>query len=476
MGHPMPARPRDARFGVPPPFTRLARTHVFSTSGDVFFFIALSGSLFFTVSADAARPRVILALLFTMAPFAIVAPFMGPALDRIRGARSLMITGVGAAQFVLCLVTARHLDDLALYPLAFSLLVLGKTYSISKSSLVPALVPDREELVNANARLTLIGVGAGIVAGLPAAGILALFGSEWVLRVGAIVYLIGGALALRIPRVRGVRVSREPARDEVEALGERELHLPSVRLAGTAMAVLRMGVGFLALLLAFSFKQAGESAWVFGAALAVSSLGTFVGAVVAPRLRRRIREEWILVASLLLPAVASLFVARFYDRFTALIAALVLGMGASAGKLAFDSVLQRDAPDAIRSRTFARFETRFQIVNVVGALIPVVLLPSPRLGLLGLSIALGFAGLSYLGGLRAGRDRSDAPPPPTIVDRARGVWVERRRARRAVRQGSPDETRRRAAVRRSHPPTRWTPTSGRWPIPAAPAVDSRTAG
>ncbi len=431
MPHPMTARPQDPRLAAATPFSRLALTHVFATSGDVFFFIALSGSLFFTVSADAARPRVILALLFTMAPFAVVAPLMGPALDRIRGARSLMITVVGITQFVLCLVTANHLEGLALYPLAFSLLVLGKTYSISKSSLVPVLVRDADDLVNANSRLSLIGVMAGVAAGLPAAGILVLFDADWVLRIGAFVYLAGGVVALRIPRTRGLRREQEAAEVQLQ-LEEEELHLPSVMLAGTAMAVLRMGVGFLALLLAFSFKRAGEPFWVFGAALGVSSLGTFGGAILAPKLRQRVREELILVGALLFPAVTSLLVARFYNRFTALIAALALGVGASAGKLAFDSLLQRDAPDAIRGRTFARFETRFQIVNVVGSLIPVVLLPSPRLGLFVLALGLAFAGLSYLGGLRAGHDRTDTPRRPTLSDRVRELragYAARRRAR-----------------------------------------------
>ena len=38
-------------------------------------------------------------------------------------------------------------------------------------------------------------------------------------------------------------------------------------------------------------------------------------------------------------------------------------------KLAFDSIVQRDAPDANRGRSFAKFETRFQIIWVVGALL-----------------------------------------------------------------------------------------------------------
>ncbi|MEZ5170965.1 MAG: MFS transporter [Acidimicrobiia bacterium] len=425
MANPTPPGPRDPRFAGATPFSRLAVTHAFSVSGDVFFFLALSGSLFFTVSADAARPRVILALLFTMAPFAVVAPLMGPALDRIRGARSLMITVVGITQFVLCLVTANHLNDLALYPLAFSLLVLGKTYSISKSSLVPGLVRNHEELVTANARLSMIGVIAGAVAGVVAATILGVLDSDWVLRVGAFLYLAGGITALRIPRGS---TRRQPVTTDQEAELEREeLHLPSVVLAGTAMAVMRMAVGFLVLLLAFTFKRDAEPFWVFGAALAASSIGTFLGAIVAPRLREHVREEYILVASLLIPAVTTLIVARAYTTATALIASVVVGMGASAGKLAFDSVLQRDAPDAVRGRTFARMETRFQIVWVIGSLLAVVFVPGPQLGMLLLALTLGFAGLSYLGGLRHGRDRPGTPPRPTFADRIR-AWRQSRSA------------------------------------------------
>lgn len=419
MANPTPPGPRDPRFAGATPFSRLAVTHTFSVSGDVFFFLALSGSLFFTVSADAARPRVILALLFTMAPFAVVAPLMGPALDRIRGARSLMITVVGITQFVLCLVTANHLNDLALYPLAFSLLVLGKTYSISKSSLVPGLVKNHEELVTANSRLSMIGVIAGAVAGVFAATILGALDASWVLRVGAFLYLASAIMALRI--ARGSPRTKPAPTDDQSELEREELHLPSVVLAGTAMAVLRMAVGFLVLLLAFTFKQDGEPFWVFGAALAASSVGTFLGAVVAPRLRERVREEYILVGSLLFPAVATLVVARAYSTLTALVASVVVGMGASAGKLAFDSVLQRDAPDAVRGRTFARMETRFQIVWVVGSLLAVLFVPSPQLGFLLLALTLGFAGLSYLGGLRRGRDRPGTPPKPTVGDRIR-AW------------------------------------------------------
>jgi MFS family permease len=52
--------------------------------GDAFVAVALAGTLFFGVSVSQARSQVALALLVTMAPFAVLAPLVGPLLDRVR--------------------------------------------------------------------------------------------------------------------------------------------------------------------------------------------------------------------------------------------------------------------------------------------------------------------------------------------------------------------------------------------------------
>ena len=81
------------------PFRRLARTHALMTAGDVAMVVSLAGSLFFSISPDAARSKVLLYLLVSFAPFAIVAPFIGPFIDRAPGGRRLIIqlTAVGRA-------------------------------------------------------------------------------------------------------------------------------------------------------------------------------------------------------------------------------------------------------------------------------------------------------------------------------------------------------------------------------------------
>jgi len=67
------------------PFGRLALLHVVMTAGDTLVTVSLAGSLFFSISLGAAKNQVILYLLLTMAPFAVVAPLLGPVIDRSRG-------------------------------------------------------------------------------------------------------------------------------------------------------------------------------------------------------------------------------------------------------------------------------------------------------------------------------------------------------------------------------------------------------
>ncbi|MBJ7382716.1 MAG: hypothetical protein JHC66_09015, partial [Acidimicrobiia bacterium] len=85
-----------------------------------------------------------------------------------------------------------------------------------------------------------------------------------------------------------------------------------------------------------------------------------------------------------------------------LLLVLVIALSAQCGRIAFDSLLQRDGPEHLRGRAFARFETRFQVAWVVGALIPVALLDllTEREGYFALGLGLAFAAATYIGSLR----------------------------------------------------------------------------
>jgi hypothetical protein len=378
-------------------FPRLAAAHAVNVAADSLVAVALAGSIFFSVSAAAARPKVLLYLGVTMVPFAVVAPVIGPALDRTRGGRRMAVALCSAGRAVLCLLMARHLHSIFFYPEVFGVLALSKGYLVAKSALVPAVVGDERALVEANSRLALIGVLAGVAVGPLGAGLQVLTDdARWVLRLAALVNAGGVVVAFRIPRA--ARVAPPPAAAEVQ-----ELRAASVRLAATAMAVLRGAVGFLTFLVAFALKRQRQPAWFYGVVIASGAVGGLVGALIAPRLRRRVREEAILAGSLLVPALVAVFGIRGEGRPAFAVVSAVVSVGAAAGRLAFDSLVQRDAPDAVRGRTFARFETRFQLAWVAGALVPVAVAVPGRLGFLILTLGMGIAGISYWAGVRAAR-------------------------------------------------------------------------
>ncbi len=389
------------------PFARLALAHAVGMAGDVFVTVSLAGSLFFDVGVGAARPKVLLYLLLTMAPFAVVAPVLGPALDRTRGGRRLMVAASMAGRAVLCMLMANEINSPFLYPLAFGALVLSKGQSIAKSSLVPAVVDSHDELVLANSRLTIIAVLGATVAAPLAALILKTAGGPWVLRMGSLVFLLGTVCAFGIPRAKHTG----PA----ETVDEREaLHARSIVTAGTAMGLLRAVVGFFTFFAAFALKRSHEPAWVFGLVLAASAVGNGLGTVISPFVRKKVREEWMLAGALLIPALPLVFAARDYGRLPLVFAAATVAAATACGRVAFDSLLQRDGAESVRGRAFARFETRFQLVWVAGGVGAVIFPGGGRGGIFVVAVVLLFAGLSYVGAFRRTPPRNPQPslPPP----------------------------------------------------------------
>ncbi len=392
----------DPRFAEPTPFARLVYAQATGACGDACILVSMAGSIFFSSPTSAARGKVLLFLLITMTPFVIVAPVLGPALDRMKGGRRLFLISSVAGRAVLCIALAMYIskpapEGLLVYPLAFGVLVLQKGSAIAKSALVPALVKDDAELVTANSRLALINAIAVFVGAAPAFAVYKLFGADWSLRFAAVVFVVATILAIQIPRTR----ARAPADERLQRLERDEMHTPSILLGSSAMAVLRLSVGFLAFFTAFSLKH---DLFALGLAGGAAYVGNFGGVLIAPALRRAVREEVILASSLVLPAVFALLGALVAGSAGFVLTAFTLGIGAAAGRLGFDSLLQRDGPDAVRGRAFAKFETRFQLVWVIGGIFAIIPF-SKQMGLFLLAIVLGFAAVSYVAALRAARGR-----------------------------------------------------------------------
>jgi hypothetical protein len=173
-----------------------------ATSGaaDAFVTVALAGSIFFSTSVDQARGRVVLFLFITMAPFAVLAPFIGPALDRIQQGRRFVLAGTMLTRGLLCYaMSANVANSVTLLPAAFGILVLQKAGGVVKASITPRLLPPDVTLVTANARAGLISLAASTAAAGLAAGVQVTGGAAWTLRVGTLIYLAAMVLAFRLP-------------------------------------------------------------------------------------------------------------------------------------------------------------------------------------------------------------------------------------------------------------------------------------
>ncbi len=403
------------------PFARLARAHVLVAAGDALVTIALANSLFFDLDPNDARWKVFLYLALTMAPLAVVAPFIGPALDRSVGGRRWMIVGVNAGRAVVCLVMINDLQGLLLFPEAFSVLAMGKAYTVARSAVVPTVVRNDAELVEANSKLQLLSGLAVPLAAIPAGLAFLVGGSEAVLVVAVVAYAAATLAALRIP---ATQVADAPA----SAAESAELRGVGVLLAASSMGLIRGMVGFLTFFLLFELRD--DPTWHMGVVLLLSGAGALLGSAVAPVLRRSLAEERMLITALGLAVVGGVMAAWVGGLAASILLAGVVAIVSTGGRLAFDSLVQRDAPDANRGRSFAGFELRFQIVWVVGAVIPVLVSLPPRVGHLVIAGVAAFALFSYTAGQRAAqRAHVDRPPdgpgiPPATTGEAEATTRE----------------------------------------------------
>jgi hypothetical protein len=182
--------------------TALIWNQVLSYGTDAMITVALAGTVFFGASAEAQRGNVLLYLLITMAPFAVVAPVIGPALDRLQHGRRWTMAGTAIGRAILALIMAMHPTELlVLYPCALGSLVLSKAYGVVRAAAAPRLVPRGMTLTSANARLTIFGLASTLVLGGFVGVVIKVTGSYSLgLTVTAIGFAACAFFAFRLPK------------------------------------------------------------------------------------------------------------------------------------------------------------------------------------------------------------------------------------------------------------------------------------
>jgi MFS family permease len=379
---------------------KLIELHAVHSAGDMLITVALASTVFFSVPSGEARNRVALYLLVTMAPFALLAPVVGPLLDRMQHGRRAAMAGSMMARAALAWTMAGVVSTagLGLYPAALGVLVASKAYGVLRSAIVPRLLPARTTLVKANSRVTLAGLLATAVAAPVGAG-LHFIGPQWPLYVAALIYLGGAMMCIALPvsvdSARGEGKARlsadEEAPPEPAGLPGRRPGLlgvgPSVLHALQGNCGLRALSGFLTMFLAFMLREHPVgglspelSLGVVGvAAGAGNALGTALGAWL------RSRGPEVIIATVLVCALSAAVVAAgWFGVVTVAVVAAVAGITQALAKLSLDALIQRDVPEQVRTSSFARSETVLQLSWVVGGGLGIVI---PLNGSLGMGVA-----------------------------------------------------------------------------------------
>jgi MFS family permease len=421
------------------PLDRLAWVHAISTLGDALVAVALAGTLFFAVPVAAARPRVALYLLLTVAPFAVVAPLLGRLLDGRSGAGRLALAAAMALRAALAALAVSRTESLLLYPLAFGLLVCSRAHGISRTAMVPELLgPDQRDLVAVNGRMARVAALGGTAGALLGVGLDRLLGGGAVLWAAAATFAVGGLVALSLPAARSRRdpASRSPdpgsrspdpgagsldpggrpldpgAGSRRRSMDRRVARLARppgrVRLARTANTCVRAVGGFTLFLLAFELRRQGVGTVGLGLLLAGVGVGGVIGAFLLPRAARLVREDGLLAGGLLLCGTTAWLLAGRVGVESAAAGGLAMGAGIAAARLGFESLVQREVPPQARGTAITRAETTFQLAWVTGAVLPVAFPLPTTPSLVAAALACLFAATTYTVGLlrlRRGRDR-----------------------------------------------------------------------
>jgi MFS family permease len=437
---------------------KLIELHGVNGAGDMMITVALASTVFFSVPTDEARGRVALYLAITMAPFTLLAPIIGPLLDRLPHGRRAAMAGafIARAFMALLLSSAVVTGSIELYPAALGVLVASKAYGVVRSAVVPRLLPPTFSLVKANSRVTLGGLLATGVAAPIGAGLQAL-GPRYPLYGAFLIFVAGTFLSFSLPhkvdsakgedrallaadeqhlhrphlnrpqlpgpQVNGAQLTEaqvtgaqadeslvdDPQLNESqgnESQGK-QAKRPGLRTVGmgvthalAANAALRGLSGFLIFFLAFLLREhplAGASAAVSLGIVGVSAgVGNALGTVVGAALRTRAPELIIVTVVAVVLAVA-ITTAVFFGVLVVAVLAAFAGFAQALSKLSLDALIQRDVPELVRTSAFARSETLLQMAWVAGGAIGIAL---PLNGTLGMAVASTIVAVGWLSTVR----------------------------------------------------------------------------
>ncbi len=382
-------------------FRRLTRVRVVSQAGDGAFQFGIATAFFFSPQNATTPEDIALGFAVLFAPFTLIGPFVGPFIDRWHRQRIVLAGNMVRLAMVGAIVGAVVVDAPRpfLYVLALATLSVNRFLLAALSAGIPQVV-DRADLLTANAIMPTLGTIAAALGGT-IGGIVAFVvpgvsdDHKALLALGAAGLAFGlsswaaTALSKRslgpVRLLDGEHVVQEAAHLLIE-LRDCYRHLrqratPFHALGVMAAARLLYGLMFVASILisrnVLDDPSDPEGAiGKFAIVVGFAAIGFGLAAVVTPAFAHRVeRHDWVIVC-LLLGAFGQALLAVSSEPWALLSAAVIVSFAVQGGKIAVDTIVQRDTDDAYRGRAFALYDVAYNTAFISAAGIGALVLPT----------------------------------------------------------------------------------------------------
>ncbi|RSD19267.1 MFS transporter [Amycolatopsis eburnea] len=377
--------------------TSLTYAVMLNYASDAAMAIALANTLFFAATSGESKGKVALYLLITIAPFALVAPVIGPALDKVQRGRRLAMCASSVGQALMAVVMALHFDDWLLYPAALGMMVLSKSFTVLKAAVTPRVLPSEITLSKTNARLTTFGLVAAGAFGALASGVNAITGSAGALWFTALICVAAAVQSMRIPAWVEATEGEVPTSLSAHPT-EKKRRQPLGRHIVVALwgnGSVRVLTGFLMMFAAFAVKAQTEGTGqtpfmqllLLGVIGAAAGAGGFLGNALGSRLHFGSPDQ-VIVGCVAGCVLAALVATILPGLATAAIVGLVGATASALAKISLDAVIQEDLPEESRASAFGRSETVLQLAWCLGGGAGLLLPPTYWIGFLVITIVL----------------------------------------------------------------------------------------
>jgi hypothetical protein len=379
-------------------FRKLAVTRLLSQFGDGVFQAGLASLLFFDPTHQSGAAQIALGFFLLLAPFTLVGPLVGPLVDRWQRQRIVLVGNlirVGLTLIVGATMAVGGWDGLV-YAGALGVLSLNRFLLAALAAAIPRVVVD-DDLLAANSILPTLGTLAALLGGGVGVALARIGGTEdsvavVALAAAAATFASSSWAATRIGRTElGPAHPLDPGQlrerfsDLMRGLREGTRYL--VRRVTPAHALLVMavqrflyGLVFVAAIVIArnvlanpADTDAGLAA--FAAVLVFAGVGFGLAAILTPTLGPWVsRHTWV-VWCCVVGATGQVVLAMSASALALYVGAAVVSFAVQGGKIAVDTIVQRDTEDDVRGRAFILYDMAYNVAFVSSAGVAALVLP-----------------------------------------------------------------------------------------------------